>query len=134
MPRAQAAIPGLKVTAETDYVEIRRDSGELITVRFAEDEVGFRLGKRVVVIKEPTPAGKARTGDEIIADLRKIHADMCEFLTENRAANEAQGFEKVGPAAKAVEREVNDLLSAFQQVVYPEKVEVVNWDRGMLGH
>jgi len=134
MPRAQAAIPGMKVTAETDYVEISRDSGDLVTVRFAEDEVGFRLGKRVVVIKEKTPAGKVRTADEVIADVRKLQQDMREFLMENRTANEAQGFEKVGPAAKAIERELNDLLSAFQQVVYPEKVEVVNWDRGMLGH
>jgi len=75
-----------------------------------------------------------KTGEEIVSDLRKIRADMCEFLAENRAANESQGLQKVGPAAKAVEREVNDLLSAFQQVVYPEKVESVNWDRGMLGH
>lgn len=119
MSRAQVAVPGMKVTAETGYIEIRRSSGELVTVRFAEGEVGFRLGDRVIIVKEKTPAGKARTADEIIADMKKIRQDMFRFLEENRAANEAQGFEKVGPAAVAIEKELHGLLSGFQQIVRP---------------
>lgn len=123
----------MKVTAEDNYVEIRRDSGELVSVRFADGEVGFRLGNKVVVVKEKTPSGKFRTADEIIVDARKLQEDMRDFLVENRAANEAAGLPKVGPAAKAIEKELQGLLSGFQQIVHPE-TEAVNWDRGMLGH
>lgn len=74
-----------------------------------------------------------KTGDEVLADVRKLREEMCEFLMENRSANEAQGLPKVGPAARAIEKELQELLSGFQQVVRPETMEAVNWDRGMLG-
>ncbi len=77
---------------------------------------------------------KFKTRDEILQDIERLREDMALFLTENRQANGREGLPLEGPAVRDVERALQGLTSTFQSIVRPESVEVVNWDRGLLGH
>lgn len=124
MARAQAAIPGMKVSIETDSVAKVTYGDGRARARARSVLVSFESGRVLAQVDEGVPTviyggSSFRTADEIVADMKKLHQEMCAFLKENRAANELEGLSLVGPAAIAIGEAVDDFKVDYNAIVYP---------------
>lgn len=58
-----------------------------------------------------------KTVDDILEEIAQLRANMSHFLQENRDANERLGYPLVGPAAKSIGIALEELTSAYKQIV-----------------